>query len=117
MHRLAALYGYTLTPGAPTTLQLVWQSLAPIDQDYSVFIHVLDDHGQLVAQADAEPRGGTYATSMWQPGEYITDDYHFDLAPGRYTLALGLYLPETGYRLPPAPGATDSLFLPDFTVP
>jgi hypothetical protein len=117
-NRLAALYGDTLTPGSPTTLSLVWQSLAPTDEDYSVFIHVLDAaSGQLVAQADSEPRGGTYATSLWQPGEYITDDYHFDLPPGRYRAEVGLYLPENGQRLPTTGADSGSLLLPEFDVP
>jgi hypothetical protein len=114
---LAALYGYTLSPGQPTRLQLVWKSLGITDQDYSVFVHVLDAaSGQMVAQADAEPRGGTYPTSMWQPGEYITDDYHFDLPPGRYVAEVGLYLPENGFRLATTGSDAASLTLPEFEL-
>ncbi len=114
----AALYGYSFSPGQPVTLSLVWQSLAPLDKDYTVFVHVLDAAGQIVAQADAEPRGGTYATSLWQPGEYITDDYHFNLPAGRYTAEVGLYQLETGARLAQlGPGAADRIMLPAFEVP
>lgn len=115
---LAALYGYTLSPGQPVTLNLVWKALAPMDQDYSVFVHVVDAAtGQIVAQADAEPRGGTYPTSMWQPGEYISDDYHFDLPAGRYSAEVGFYLPETGYRLATTTGGgSNSLILPQFDL-
>lgn len=96
---LVTLHGYTLIPGATTTLNLVWHSLMQTEQRFSVFVHVLDENGQLVAQADAEPQGGRYATPLWQPGEYIPDDYAFNLPPGTYTLRVGLYVPETGERL------------------
>src|SRR5207237_8106116 len=63
--RLATLYGYTLAPGSPTSLRLVWQSLSPTDNNYSVFVHVIDvAGGGLVVQAAAEPRVGTDATSL-----------------------------------------------------
>jgi hypothetical protein len=95
-----ALYGYDLRPGASTTLTLHWQSLAATDSDYTVFVHVLSASGQIVAQADAQPRGGAYPTSLWVPGEFVPDTYTFDLPPGTYTFNVGLYLSETGARLP-----------------
>src|SRR5579859_6269461 len=114
---VAALYGYSLTPGHPTSLTLAWKSLAATDQDYTVFVHVLDANGQVAAQTDSQPRGGAFPTSLWQPGEFVSDDYHFDLAPGRYTIELGLYLPETGQRLSLPAGAGDRISLPAFDVP
>ncbi len=112
---LIALHGYTLTPGATTTLALAWQALAPIDRPYTVFIHVLDAAGQLVTQIDSEPQQGRYATPLWQPGEFILDNYTLSLAPGTYTLRLGLYVPETGQRLEVAGG--DYLELSNVVVP
>jgi hypothetical protein len=113
---LAALVGYNLSPGPPLALSLVWQSLAPMDKDYTVFVHIVAANGQLVGQADAEPRGGTYPTSMWQPGEYISDEYDFNLPRGRYTAQVGLYLPENGQRLPQQDGAADFIVLPAFEL-
>ena len=113
---LAALAGYNITPTHPATLSLVWHALAPIDLDYTVFVHVLDATGQLAAQADAQPRAGAYPTSLWEPGEYITDDYQFNLPPGRYTAQVGLYLPETGARLPLAGGAGDAITIAVFDI-
>ena len=114
-----ALAGYTLTPGAEgaaTTLALSWQALAALPDDYTVFVHLTDAAGQPVTQQDAQPRGGAYPTSLWQPGEYVTDTYTFDLPPGDYVIEVGLYLPETGARLRLADG-TDALGLPGFTLP
>ncbi len=105
-----ALAGYDLAPagqalraGQPLTLTLAWKSLAPASADYSVFVHLLDASGAVRAQKDSMPVDGTYPTTLWQPGEHVTDRYTLDLPadlpPGDYTLAAGLYLPETGQRL------------------
>ncbi len=49
------------------------------------------------------PRGGTYPTSRWRPGEVVTDPYEItlpaDLPPGEYPIEVGLYIAETGQRL------------------
>jgi hypothetical protein len=111
-----ALTGYTLTPGASTSVTLVWQMrAAQLDADYTVFVHLRDEAGQNVAQADAMPRGGAYPTSVWALGEFVDDPYTFNLAPGNYSLVVGLYEAETGERLPVAAG--DELILQKFTVP
>jgi hypothetical protein len=102
---LVALYGYTFTPGAPSTLTLAWHALAPVPADYTLFIHARDAQGTLIAQRDAPPQSGAYPTTLWAPGEYILDPHPLDLPPGDFTLSLGLYLPETGERLVTAEGA------------
>jgi len=94
-----ALAGYDLKPGRRTTLTLFWKSLTTTDAEYTVFVHVLDAAGQVSAQTDAPPRGGAYPTSFWASGEFIADEYSFDLSSGTYTIEVGLYLPETGERL------------------
>jgi hypothetical protein len=49
--------------------------------------------------------------SSWQPGEEILDHYGFllpsDAIPGNYHIAVGLYDPVTGQRLPVSAGAGD----------
>ncbi|MBP7693103.1 MAG: hypothetical protein KA764_14360 [Anaerolineales bacterium] len=111
------LAGYTLAPGAPTTLRLVWQAGArQLDQDYTVFVHVRAEDGQMAAQADQTPRAGAYPTSWWAPGEFVAEDYTFDLPPGRYTLSLGVYDVETGQRLSVSPAA-DAVDLGTFIIP
>jgi hypothetical protein len=114
--QLTRLVGYRVEPGPPTRLILVWQALARTEADYTVFLHALDSAGQVAAQRDAQPRAGNYPTSLWEPGEYIEDDYAFDLPPGTYTFAAGLYLPETGERLT-GPGASDAIPLAPVQVP
>jgi hypothetical protein len=118
---LITLPGYQLQPGATTTLTLFWQSLAETGTGYTVFVHLLDANGVVIAQADAAPRGGAYPTVLWVPGEFVSDPYTFQLPPGTYTPEIGVYLLESGARLPafdPAGRpAGDAVRLPAFTVP
>jgi hypothetical protein len=117
---LLSLHGYTLAPGsagAATTLTLAWQAQAPMAQDYTVFVHVLDALGQTVAQRDSLPRAGAYPTSLWEPGEFILDDYAFEVPPGAYHIAVGLYLAETGERLQLVRRLADEIVLDALQVP
>ncbi len=95
------LLGFTLTsPIDNSQLTLFWRADSPPPADYTVFIHLLDPFGNLVAQFDSPPAAGAYPTSLWDPGEIIADEHRLhDLPPGRYTLQIGLYQPDTGERL------------------
>jgi hypothetical protein len=95
-------------PGAVLNVRLVWATDQRPETDYSVFVHLLDSRGTLVAQHDGMPDGGRYPTSLWAPGEAVADERPLilpgDLAPGTYTLYAGLYDPRTGIRLPAPSG-------------
>jgi len=104
-----ALRGYDLGPpevraGEELDLTLYWRALEEGDQDYTVFVHLLDQEGQMWDQADAQPSGGDYPTSFWGPGELIRDRYLLSLPPqappGTYEIEVGMYLLATGERLP-----------------
>lgn len=99
------------------SLTLFWQSVAPAAVNYDVFIHVMNEAGEIVAQADRQPVGGLAATSTWQPGDVVRDPLTIALPPdlpsGSYTVQAGMYLRETGARLPTADG--DSVLLLVFT--
>lgn len=92
-----------LHPGQTTALTLYWQALADVDADYTVFIHMLDETGQVRVQQDAPPVEGQYPSSLWESGETVQDIHAMklpaDLQPGRYRIALGLYALETMQRL------------------
>ena len=123
-----ALRGYTADPSAPApgeilTVSLFWETGAPLDDRYKVFLHLVDDAGHLVAQTDTEPRDGLAPTNIWAPGEVLVDRYGIllpgDLPPGRYTLVAGLYHLVNGDRLPVASGpglGNDRLILDEVTV-
>ena len=81
-----------------------WQGLREMDLLYFVFLHVVDAQGQIVAQHDLGPgQRGKQPTTSWLPGEIVTDPVDLALpakiAPGQYTMRLGLYLPPDGPRL------------------
>ena len=67
----------------------------PPTEIYTVFVHVLDDQGQLVAQFDRPPGGGTSPTTSWEPGQILLDTYPVpipeDLAAGEYDVHVGMY--------------------------
>jgi 4-amino-4-deoxy-L-arabinose transferase-like glycosyltransferase len=103
------LIGYDLPvgpwqPGDVVPLTLLWQGQGQVEEDYSVFVHLLDGSGQPLAQVDSAPVGGSRPTSGWREGETIVDRHGLllpdDLPPGKYELHMGLYLPATGERLP-----------------
>jgi hypothetical protein len=92
--------------GQIVRLELLWQAAEPVQERYKVFVHLLGPEGQVVAQRDSEPVGGTRPTMNWQPGEPISDRYGLwlpaDLPAGDYRLVAGLYHAETGDRVPVA---------------
>jgi len=109
-----ALLGYDLAPhelepGSTLRLTLYWQAQAEMEQDYTVFVHLLDAEGRLVAQHDGQPGGGNLPTSSWVGGEIIADEHPLgldpNLPPGSYRLEVGLYLWPTMERLPVLDGA------------
>jgi hypothetical protein len=93
-----------LPPGGQLALTLTWQGLAPMSEDYTVFVQVLDAQDRIVGQVDSWPVQGTFPTSQWTPGELVSDPYVIQLSeevpPGDYKLNIGLYLLGTLQRLP-----------------
>lgn len=107
------LMGYDLPtsswqPGDIVPLTLFWQRLVPVEAEYSIFVHLLDEDGSLLAQSDSAPVSGTRPTSGWRNGEIIVDRHGLllpeTLSPGSYELVVGMYLPSSGER-PPVVGA------------
>lgn len=93
-----------LKPGQTLHLTLYWQALAPMEQSYMVFTHLLDTSNQIWGQKDGIPGSGMRPTTSWTEGEILIDEYDVqiwvDAPPGQYTLEIGLYDPATGQRLP-----------------
>jgi hypothetical protein len=91
-------------PGAPLTVTLFWQALAPVPDDYSVFVHLVDENGIVQAQRDSYPAAGTLPTSGWPVGPIVPDRHRLTLpavlpAPTRLRVDVGLYEFATGRRL------------------
>ncbi|HUW96961.1 MAG TPA: glycosyltransferase family 39 protein [Anaerolineae bacterium] len=103
------LWGYDLTPqmaepGDTVRVALYWRAERQVEEDYTVFVHLVDEEGEIWGQQDNEPEGGFYHTSFWDVGETLTDRYEFvidqNTPPGEYRIEIGMYVLETGQRLP-----------------
>jgi hypothetical protein len=106
--------------GEPVHVRLYWRAIAPMALDYAVFVHLVASSGELAVQADSEPRSGAFPTSAWVAGDVIPDDHTLnlpaDLAPGEYSLRVGLYLSPDGPRLPLRSPDGDSLLLGELQI-
>jgi hypothetical protein len=103
------LLGYDLSadsiaPGEVLTLTLIWRALGEMDTNYTVFTHLLAPDGSMTGQRDAQPVGGGYPTGLWLAGEVVSDVYEIPVRPdaalGEHRLEVGMYVVETGTRLP-----------------
>jgi hypothetical protein len=102
------LSGFEITgrvaPGEHIGLILYWSALRVPEQNYAVFVHLLDQAEQLIANHDAQPMENRFPTKGWRPGVTVRDGHPLSLPPdlpnGEYKIMVGLYLQRTGERLP-----------------
>ena len=109
------LTGVRLSPAAAV---LRWETDAPLPFDYTLFLHLLDADGNLIAQADAQPGWlVSLPVTRWEPGRPILTGTPLpaDLPPGRYRVRVGWYNWQTLERLPLA-GGGDSLIVGEIAV-
>jgi hypothetical protein len=102
------LRGYTLLTPQPESgeivqLSLFWEALMPLEERYKVFLHLVDERGNIVAQRDTEPGGGRRLTTDWEVGEVIMDNHGILIpagtVPSAHQLWVGLYDLADGTRL------------------
>ena len=91
-----------LAAGDPLCVELQWQTVQTPSADATVFIHVLNASGQVVAQSDLPPMGGFAPLSSWLPNQLINDRHGVILPAilptGTYQVVAGLYRAD-GTRL------------------
>lgn len=87
-----------IRPGGVVTATLRWRADAPVDRDWTLFVHVLHDPADAApaAQADGMPLGPLFPTRLWPRGAVLASTHAVrlpdDAANGaHWTLALGLY--------------------------
>lgn len=94
--------------GGSLAITLHWQALSLDTGDYSVFVHLIDHDGRVVAQRDGYPGGK-------QPNGSVIDIRRInlppDLLPGAYRLEIGWYNWHTNERIRLS-GGEDTLTLP-----
>ena len=90
--------------GMPVELDVKFAVAAdapPFQEDYTVFVHVVDDDGRMIGAVDHAP---PTPTKEWKAGSTI-EYKHADYAPisdyvGDATVVVGLYSKSSGERLP-----------------
>ncbi len=96
------------TPDA-LNLEIGWQALSPPERDLSVFVHLLDANGAVIAQGDeSSPVYGWRPVTSWQVGEIVPDVYPLPRLPNAALIRYGLYyqdssgafVNETSYDVP-----------------
>lgn len=89
--------------GERIVVTLSWRALQSGTRPLTVFVHLYDASGTLVAQHDGPPAQGFVPTPFWRAGDRIRDVHVVSLtkplAGGAYRVAIGVYDPLTGARL------------------
>lgn len=110
----------TTVSGNPLDITLQWQATETPSQDYTIFFQLLDANQTYITGADSPPLNGDYPTRLWQAGDVITETRQINLPatlpPGEYWIAVGLYNPHTGARLPRLDGSGQDHIRWSFTL-
>jgi mannosyltransferase len=83
-------------------IYLYWKTEQAIADRLKVFVHLVNDKGELIGQDDSEPQVWFYPTNEWKPGETVLDFHAVPLkgtATGKLAIRVGLYNDDTGQRL------------------
>lgn len=92
-----------VTAGDGVRVTLFWQAGGAATRPYTVFNHLLNADGELVAQADGWPAAGTWPPTCWRSGDLIIDRHTLLVPPGtpagQYQVRSGLYDARDGTRL------------------
>ena len=102
----------SVRPGEFVDVVLAWEVLAPMERNWSVFVHLNDPVLDWpIAQRDMYHAQGLRPTSLLAPGEQLVTYYRLvvpetAVAPAQLELAVGLYdfYSDTNERLPLASG-------------
>lgn len=114
----------SVRPGEEIWVTLYWQALAPIDRNYSMYLHLIGQGGQRIGQRDSHAGMGKHPTSRWRLGDVVRDTYALRVdvdavGPIAARLEVGLYELETMQRLPARDGRRrrlDHTFLSRVTI-
>jgi hypothetical protein len=113
---IALTHAQVTAQGDEVRVRLLWQSLAPLPRDVTVFVHAYDASGKRTpaSTGDGPPMDGNFPTSLWQKGDQVLDEHVLTLPVGLtlndVQVKVGLYRPEDGMRLP---ALQDPIRLPD----
>jgi hypothetical protein len=75
-------------------VDLWWESTGTIDENYTVFVHLVNPKGEIVVQDDHIAGADAYPTSQWREGTYLRNRFFLDVAGDgceACVLHIGLY--------------------------
>ncbi len=93
-------------PGERATIWLEWVALAPMEENWSIFVHLNDPAlGVPIAQRDMYLGQGLIGTTFMVPGDRVVNQYAVQIpetvvTPAELSLMVGVYQFEAGERLP-----------------
>ncbi|MGC9360143.1 MAG: hypothetical protein ACP5G7_07190, partial [Anaerolineae bacterium] len=81
---MVILEGYDVHPSQPTPsrfweVALYWHVEHIVVDDWNVFVHLVDEDGNLIAQGDSQPLAGALPTPFWRPGDHLVDRHRLAL--------------------------------------
>ncbi len=102
----AELRGWSLSgttrPGDTPELALMWHALGRQNRNWTVFVHLVDAHEQIVAEDNRSPQDDAFPMLQWVAGDWVEDRHPLalpaSLAPGEYHIRVGLFFPRTDRR-------------------
>ena len=104
--RLLGFYASPFPSAAGEILELrfFWQGNQTMETDYTVFVHLLDEENNLIAQHDGPPSSGERPTSKWREDEVVVDAHWLKIPQNisqdqPYLLCIGFYELATMERL------------------
>jgi 4-amino-4-deoxy-L-arabinose transferase-like glycosyltransferase len=91
-------------PGEEIPVTLYWEAIEPFNQNYSIFLHLVNSHDLVPAQRDALPGMGALSTQWLTPGQKWSERRMLTLpestySPDQTAFEVGLYDLVTGKRL------------------
>ena len=90
-------------PGEAVPVTLYWRASEKPPTDYELFVQLLDENKEAIANVTSHPGWGRNPTTLWQPGAIYPDSYELAIpgglrsrAPLVATLYVGLIDPASG---------------------
>ncbi len=86
---------------SPIQIHLTWHSTGPMALGDTIFVHLLTEEGQYVADCDGDSLGELLPLASWELATTVHDERELattNLPAGRYLVTVGIYNRETGER-------------------
>lgn len=93
------LWPQVVHPGEGLAVTLWWRGLAPMDENYTVGVHLLGAGEQSYGSRNHYPGNGNFATTLWRPGDLFGETYWLPIAedvavPVRGRVAVALFVDD-----------------------